>query len=213
MISETMKKAWIDGAAALASEHMELETCEVHAVVCGLIAGGASDDPSVYMPKISNIINSGEPLSSEIKEWILDFFKLVRSQFHDMETIEFPFEEEMTDPEVSVYFLSIWAEAFLVAFGCEIDRDEMDDSGKELVEEISNYTRLESGDEMSEEEFDDTLTTLIEHLKVCAMSLYADYGCRTGGKISIPKEFENSKYTRDGELVIGDEGISIEDLK
>ena len=123
-----MKKAWIDGAAALAAEHMELETCEVHAVVCGpehmeletcevhavvcgLIAGGASDDPSVYMPKISNIINSGEPLSSEIKEWILDFFKLVRSQFHDMETIEFPFEEEMTDPEVSVYFLSIWAEA------------------------------------------------------------------------------------------------------
>ena len=65
MISETMKKAWIDGAAALAAEHMELETCEVHAVVCGLIAGGASDDPSVYMPKISNIINSGEPLSSE----------------------------------------------------------------------------------------------------------------------------------------------------
>ena len=59
MISETMKKAWIDGAAALAAEHMELETCEVHAVVCGLIAGGASDDPSVYMPKISNIINSG----------------------------------------------------------------------------------------------------------------------------------------------------------
>ena len=213
MISETMQKVWIDGQAALAAEHMELETCEVHAVICGLIAGGANDDPATFMPKIYNIINSGEPFSAELKEWILDFYKLIRTQFHDMETIEFPFEEDMTDSEVSVYFLSVWAEAFLVAFGCEVNRDEMDDSGKELVEEISNYTQLESGESMPEEEFDEVLTTLVEHLKVCAMSLYADYGYRTDGKIVIPKEIENSRYTQDGELVIGDEGVSIEDLK
>ena len=66
---------------------------------------------------------------------------------------------------------------------------------------------------MPEEEFDEVLTTLVEHLKVCAMSLYADYGYRTDGKIVIPKEIENSRYTQEGELVIGDEGVSIEDLK
>lgn len=213
MISELMSKSWIDGKVAILQEHLEIEACEIHGVICGLIAGGATDNPTEFMPKIYNIINSGEPLSAELKDWILEFYKIIRTQYHDMETLEFPFEEDLTDQESSVYFLSLWSEAFLIGFGCEINKEEMNDNTKELIEEISNYTQLEVSDDVDQDEFDEIITLLVEHLKICAMSLYADYGFKTDGKIIIPKEIANNKYTKDGELVIGDEGISLDDLQ
>lgn len=213
MISEKMQKLWTDGKVSLLTEHLELDICEIHGFICGLIAGGSNNDASEYMKNINNLLNSGEPFSGEMKEWIQDMYSEVRSQYHDMETLEYPFEEELTDQETAVYYLGQWAETFLLGFGCVINRDEMDDSGKELIDEISNFTQIEVGDNMESEELDEMLTTLLEHLKVCAMSLYADYGFKTDGKIVIPKEIQNNKYTKDGELVIGDEGISISDLQ
>ena len=73
---------------------------------------------------------------------------------------------------------------------------------------------LESEDIDNEDELENIVTTLVEHLKVCAMSLYADYGAVTGGKIEIPDEMRKRAKGpfRDGELVIGEDGIHLSDL-
>jgi uncharacterized protein YgfB (UPF0149 family) len=213
MISDELSAAWSSGEAAILLENLDLEITEVHGLICGLIAGGCANDVSAYMPNLMNILNSGEPFGESIKEWLVDFFGIVSKQYHDMETLEFPFDDKLVSADDTVYYLSMWAGAFLLGFGCSFGSEELSTSGRELVEEISAFTQVESEDIDSEDELENVVTTLVEHLKVCAMSLYADYGAVTGGKIPL-RENDKKKEgpIRDGELVIGEEGIHLSDL-
>lgn len=210
MISKEMEKAWIDGEVAVLTDHLDLEVTEIHGVVCGLIAGGCENDVSSYMQLLSNILHSGEHFEEATKTWLVSFYDQLFQQYQTMETLEFPFEDKITSPEDAAYYFSLWAEAFLIGFGCSHGSEELSESGRELLSEISEFTQVEAEDVESSDELDEILTTLAEHLKVCAMSLYADYGAKTHGR--IPVAGENSSPVRDGELVIGDEGISLEEL-
>lgn len=209
MISGAMNKAWTEGEVAIITDHLDLEVTEVHGVICGLIAGGCENDVVSYMQYLTNILHSGESFDESTKSWLVSFYAILFEQYQSMETLEFPFETKMVNPEDAVYYLSMWAESFLIGFGCSHGSEELSDSGKELLEEISQFTQVESEDIENEEELEDIITTLVEHLKVCAMSLYADYGAKTGGKIDVP---HNKKHVQDNELVIGDEGISFDEL-
>ncbi len=210
MVSEVMEKSWVEGEVAVLTDHLDLEVTEIHGVICGLIAGGCEKDVISYMQHLSNILHSGESFDESTKTWLVSFYELIFNQYQDMETLEFPFEDKITSAEDAAYYFSMWAESFLIGFGCSHGSEEMSDSGKELLSEISQFTQVEAEDVASQDELDDILTTLSEHLKVCAMSLYADYGAKTRGKIILPKEKDS--HIKEGELVIGDEGISFEEL-
>jgi uncharacterized protein YgfB (UPF0149 family) len=214
MISEELKAAWSSGEAIIMLDNLDLDITEVHGLICGLIAGGCKDEPSAYMTNLKNILNNGEVFEESVKDWLAEFFSVLSKQYHDMETLEFPFDDKLVSPDDTVYYLSMWAGAFLLGFGCSFGSEELSTSGRELVEEISAFTQMESEDIDNEEELENIVTTLVEHLKVCAMSLYADYGAVTGGKIEISEEKGNKPKGpfRDGELVIGEEGIHLSDL-
>lgn len=213
MDSEKFDKLLVDGECAILEDHLDIEVAEVHGLLCGLIAGGSKNDFGDYLPKVHNLLNSGNPFSAGTKDWIVSFFDFLYEKFRTMETIDLPFEQKLNSPEETVYYFTVWSEAFLIGFGSEFNKEELDEEGKELINEISQFTQIETGDVGSDDEFDDIVVTLIEHLKVCAMILYATYGNRTGEKIEIPEELLSDKKQKDdGELVIRDEGISISDL-
>ncbi|MBQ8706523.1 MAG: UPF0149 family protein [Succinivibrionaceae bacterium] len=218
MISEKLMASWNSGEAALLLENADIEITEVHGLICGMIAGGCENNVSAYMPSVVNTINSGEAFGESVKSWLVEFFDLLSRQYREMETLDFPFEDRLTTPDDAVYYLSMWASAFLLGFGCSFGSEELSSSGRELLEEISSFTQVESENIESEEEFDSIVTTLQEHLKVCAMSLYADYGAVTGGRIpgaesaGAGKSVKGKGPIRDGELVIGEEGVHLSDL-
>ncbi len=213
MASENIEQIWNRGDAALMDAQLEIEVTEVHGVICGLAAGGCANDVSAFMPNLVNILNAGEQFGSDVGQWLVELFGLVSEQFRGMETLDLPFEDRITSGQEAAYYLTMWAEAFLVGFGCSCGRQELSDSGRELVDEISEFARVEAEEVSSEEELEEILTTLTEHLKVCAMSLYADYGAVTGGRIPLEEGGTKTRGAiRDGELVIGEEGIHLSDL-
>ncbi len=213
MASENIEQIWNRGDAALMDAQLEIEVTEVHGVICGLAAGGCANDVSAFMPNLVNILNAGEQFGADVGQWLVELFGLVSEQFRGMETLDLPFEDRITSGQEAAYYLTMWAEAFLVGFGCSCGRQELSDSGRELVDEISEFARVEAEEVSSEEELEEILTTLTEHLKVCAMSLYADYGAVTGGRIPLEEGGTKTRGAiRDGELVIGEEGIHLSDL-
>ncbi len=213
MASDNIEQIWNRGDAALMDAQLEIEVTEVHGVICGLAAGGCANDVSAFMPNLVNILNAGEQFGSDVGQWLVELFGLVSEQFRGMETLDLPFEDRITSGQEAAYYLTMWAEAFLVGFGCSCGRQELSDSGRELVDEISEFARVEAEEVSSEEELEEILTTLTEHLKVCAMSLYADYGAVTGGRIPLEEGGTKTRGAiRDGELVIGEEGIHLSDL-
>lgn len=213
MASDNVEQIWNRGDAALMDAQLEIEVTEVHGVICGLAAGGCANDVSAFMPNLVNILNAGEQFGSDVGQWLVELFGLVSEQFRGMETLDLPFEDRITSGQEAAYYLTMWAEAFLVGFGCSCGRQELSDSGRELVDEISEFARVEAEEVSSEEELEEILTTLTEHLKVCAMSLYADYGAVTGGRIPLEEGGTKTRGAiRDGELVIGEEGIHLSDL-
>ncbi len=213
MASENIEQIWNRGDAALMDAQLEIEVTEVHGVICGLAAGGCANDVSAFMPNLVNILNAGEQFGADVGQWLVELFGMVSEQFRGMETLDLPFEDRITSGQEAAYYLTMWAEAFLVGFGCSCGRQELSDSGRELVDEISEFARVEAEEVSSEEELEEILTTLTEHLKVCAMSLYADYGAVTGGRIPLEEGGTKTRGAiRDGELVIGEEGIHLSDL-
>ncbi len=213
MAADKFIQTWKNGEANILVEHLDFDITEVHGLICGLIAGGCANDVSAYMPNIVNVLNSGDALSSEMKEWLVDFFNQISTQYQQMDSLIFPFEDLLVSADDTIYYLSMWASAFLIGFGCSFGSEELSTSGRELIEEISQFTQVESEDIASEEELDNIVVTFVEHLKVCAMSLYADYGAVTGGKIAIdPEDKSKNSPIQDGELVIGENGIHLADL-
>lgn len=191
------------------------DASEAHGYVCGLVAGGISSVSDIADLTCKNILSGGE-FMDEVKDWIVKLAKAVLMQYSGMETLDVPLEERCNDAESLAYYISLWAQAFLFGFGCATKVSEMSAEARECIGDITAFTQIDEDDasDISSEELDEMYFTFTEHLKVCCMSLYAEFGAPAGVVRPKAAEDEDEKldFGDDGELVIRDDGIHFDEL-
>lgn len=211
IIEQTVK----EGDILFLANSPDSDASEAHGFVCGLVAGGISSVDEIADLASKNIL-SGSDFLDEVKEWLAKLARAVLEQYSGMETLDIPLEERCNDAESLTYYISLWAQAFLFGFGCATKVSEMTAEARECISDITAFTQIDEDDgtDISDEELDEMYFTFTEHLKVCAMSLYAEFGAPAGTvrpKVSDDED-EKLDFGDDGELVIRDDGIHFDEL-
>lgn len=211
IIEQTVK----EGDILFLANSPDSDASEAHGFVCGLVAGGISSVDEIANLVSKNIL-SGSDFLDEVKEWLAKLARAVLEQYSGMETLDIPLEERCNDAESLTYYISLWAQAFLFGFGCATKVSEMTAEARECISDITAFTQIDEDDgtDISDEELDEMYFTFTEHLKVCAMSLYAEFGAPAGAVRPKASDGEDEKldFGDDGELVIRDDGIHFDEL-
>jgi len=150
---------------------------EAHGVISGLLACGLTIDDKEYLGLLSDVFNSGESFSNDLKQFFGTIYKQVVESFTDEEfqfDLFLPSDEETLIDQANG--LVSWVAGFMLGFGLkQKDYAKLSADVKEVISDFSEITRLDTTFEETEED-SKALHEVVEYVRVSALLCFTELG-------------------------------------
>jgi uncharacterized protein len=157
----------------LAKYDVLIDGAEVHGIICGMLCGGMTLDNQDWLAVLMDVSNNSVRFAPELVTHLRALYDTTVAQLTDVE-----FGLEMCIPDTDATLseqgqgLILWVQGFMLGFGLhQPSLESSSDDVKEGLQDFSEIALMES----IEDEDEDTqaqLLTLIEHVRIIAMSCF-----------------------------------------
>ncbi len=176
-MSQSLTKHFEDLHRRLTQDDIFSSPAELHGILCGLIAGGASNDKSDWVSIIADFLNDGLSFTKAIKT---EFTRLFDESRMDLDSTEATFalvlpddDEALSDRAEAVV---AWVQGFLLGFGVhQTSLKSMSDDVKEIIHDFTEISKMSTEIE-EDEEGEVALFEVIEYIRCSVMLCYAETG-------------------------------------
>ncbi len=157
----------------LADADCEVSAAEIQAILCGLLSAGFNESDKSWIGILEDMVNNGQSLGEQAVQVIGQLLVWTNQQLGEQESLCPLFLPDDSFAAIDqLEALIVWSEGFLLGFGLQVRNQpvknrEVNESLMDLAE-ISNL-ELEAEDN---EETQEALFTLIEHIKVAVQLVY-----------------------------------------
>ncbi|MDD1782938.1 YecA family protein [Enterovibrio sp. ZSDZ35] len=175
-------------ATTLKSDSLAVTPAEMHGLLAGMLCGGLDPDSSNWMPMLYDYTNDGQgwphqslglaasalaQSSSELIDGQMDFELLLPDE-----------NESLLDRGDAV---SDWVSAFIAGIGLVgVTAGKLSDDTKEVLADLAEIAQLGIDEDDDQEEQALLLEQVIEHVRVCAMTLHAELGIKPAKEDAKP---------------------------
>lgn len=167
-------------ASTLRSDSLAVTPAEMHGLLAGMLCGGLDPELGTWMPILYDYTNDGAGWPHESKALAATAVSLANSQ---LAAGQMDFELLMPDEDESLLdrgdALSEWVGAFIAGIGLVgVTAGKLSDDAKEVLTDLTEIAQLgiDEDDDMEEQAL--LLEQVIEHVRVCAMTLHAELGIK-----------------------------------
>ncbi|GGP78895.1 UPF0149 family protein [Shewanella ulleungensis] len=150
---------------------------EVHGALVGLICGGVKQDNYAWLKPLTDLMNDGQPLESNLQQLIAELYQDTVARLADF---EFGFTLLLPEEEVSlshrVEALALWTQSFLT--GIAIIQPELAKSSpdvREVIKDLAEIAQVEF-DVGDDDESETAYIELQEFVRMSAILCYSEFG-------------------------------------
>lgn len=176
-MSQTKLPQYQSTADQLSTSGLSVSPAEMHGLLVGMVSGGLKLDSEGWQPLIFDYTNDGQgwPAASlGVAELAL---KASREEFSEQGfelSLLLPDEDELI---AYAEALSEWVSHFISGLGLVGAKvDKASEQAKEALEDLVEISKLEIDPEDDLQEQALLLEQVVEHVKVCVLTIHADLG-------------------------------------
>ncbi|WP_325891732.1 YecA/YgfB family protein [Grimontia sp. NTOU-MAR1] len=166
--------------STLRADSLAVTPAEMHGLLAGMLCGGLDPELGNWMPMLYDYTNDGAGWPHESKTLAATSIGLASQQLTGG---QMDFEVLLPDESESLLdrgdALSEWVSAFIAGIGLVgITAGKLSDDSKEVLADLTEIAQLgiDEDDDMEEQAL--LFEQVIEHVRVCAMTLHAELGIK-----------------------------------
>ncbi|RUO69875.1 YecA family protein [Pseudidiomarina sediminum] len=150
---------------------------EIHGLLTGMVAGGASIEGEQWLLLLSDLINDGQSLPPAVRETIKELAAESCASLHDPDLgfqLELPSDHAPLQERLQA--LTAWVQSFLVGFG--VNQTNLAGLSEDLREAIDDMVEIAKLDlEVDDdEEAERAYFEIVEYLRISAMLCFNELG-------------------------------------
>ena len=168
-------------ATTLKSDSLAVTPAEMQGLLCGMLCGGLDPELGNWMPMLYDYTNEGEGWPHESKTLAATSLGIAHKQ---LSAGQMDFEPLLPDENTVLLdrgdALSEWVNAFIAGVGLAgVTAGKLSEDAKEVLADLAEIAQLGIDEDDDMEEQAVLLEQVIEHVRVCAMTLHADLGIKS----------------------------------
>lgn len=167
-------------AATLNADSLAVTPAEMHGLLSGMLCGGLDPERGNWMPMLYDYTNDGAGWPHQSKALAATSIGLASTALNSGQMdfdILLPEEGESLLDRADA--LSEWLNAFIAGIGLVgITAGKLSEDTKEVLSDLSEIAQLGIDEDDDMEEQAQLLEQVIEHVRVCAMTLHAELGIK-----------------------------------
>ncbi|WP_407331316.1 YecA family protein [Enterovibrio sp. 27052020O] len=168
-------------ATTLKSDSLAVTPAEMQGLLCGMLCGGLDPELGNWMPMLYDYTNDGAGWPHESKTLAATSLGLAHQQ---LSAGQMDFEPLLPDENAPLLdrgdALTEWVNAFIAGVGLAgVTAGKLSEDGKEVLADLAEIAQLGIDEDDDMEEQAVLLEQVIEHVRVCAMTLHADLGIKS----------------------------------
>ncbi|MDD1791854.1 YecA family protein [Enterovibrio makurazakiensis] len=167
-------------ATTLKSDSLAVTPAEMQGLLCGMLCGGLDPELGNWMPMLYDYTNDGAGWPHESKTLAATSLGIANNQ---LTSGQMDFDPLLPDENVELVDradgLSEWVNAFIAGIGLAgVTAGKLSDDAKEVLADLAEIAQLGIDEDEDLEEQALLLEQVIEHVRVCAMTLHIELGAK-----------------------------------
>jgi len=157
----------------LAKYDVLIDGAEVHGIICGMLCGGMTLENQDWIAVLTDVANNSVPFAPELVTQLRALYDATVAQLTD---VEFGLVMCIPDTDASVsdqgQGLILWVQGFMLGFG--LHQPSLDNRSADIQEGLKDFSEIARMESIEDEDEDtqEQLLILIEHVRVIAMSCF-----------------------------------------
>lgn len=185
-MTDSVLQHYTQAAELLDAQDVMASPAELHGVLTGMLCGGASLEPDVWMKEFNELVNDGTALPTMTSGWLEQVFNETLNGLTQQSGLQLLVPEDEEELEERLLALCDWAQAFLAGFAViQQDLSRASEELQEMLGDISSITQLEQ-DMEEDAESEASYIVIYEHLKLGAMMAFEEFGQRPAKPAATP---------------------------
>ncbi|WP_244596058.1 UPF0149 family protein [Pseudidiomarina aestuarii] len=161
---------------------------EVHGILSGMVAGGASLEGDDWLLLMSDLIHEGQSFKPAVKEKLVELAGSICAAMRDPDLgyqLLLPGDHQPLYERLQA--MTAWVQSFLVGFGVnQTNLAGLSEDLREAIEDLVEIAKLDlSVDE--DEEGERAYFEIVEYLRISAMLCFNELGKNSGGACKTNK--------------------------
>lgn len=170
------------------SQGLLSNAAEIHGILTGMIAGGASIEGQDWLLLLSDLVNEGQSFNPQLRERCTELAHSICASLRDP---DLGFHLLLPSDNESLYErlngLINWVQSYLVGFGInQTNLAGLSEDLREAIEDMVEIAKLDFEIE-DEEEAERAYFEIVEYLRVSAMLCFGELGQASGGACKTNK--------------------------
>ncbi|MEZ9140531.1 MULTISPECIES: UPF0149 family protein [unclassified Shewanella] len=162
---------------ALDSAEIGQHPVEVHGALVGLICGGVEQANTVWLKPLLELMNDGQPLTSELQQLITELFQDTATRLGDAEYGFNPLLPEEEEPlSTRLECLALWVQSYLTAIALiQPKLNGASSDVREIIQDLGAIAQVEF-DVSDDDESEAAFIELHEFVRMAAVLCYSEFG-------------------------------------
>ncbi|WMS86218.1 UPF0149 family protein [Pleionea litopenaei] len=159
----------------LAEQECETQASELQGMICGLFAGGMANNGKSWKVPVMQHLNEGKLFPQEamtaLDHYVQHLGEQLEASIFELNMLLPP---ESASIEERLHNTSEWAQGFLLGYGMQVGEQKLaSDDLNEAIEDLMEIAKVDLEVEENEQ-MEQALYTVIEHVKVTAQVVYLE---------------------------------------
>lgn len=190
-MSETSLPNYISAATELQQAGLAVSPAELHGLLVGMLSGGLGYKDESWQPLLFDYTNDGMGWSQNTLQQAKQLLNVSIAELTDTTGFELSLfiPDEQVDATVFELAdgLSEWVNHFISGLGLiGADLKKASVEAKEALEDLEEIARLGIDEDDDLEEQAQLLEQVMDHVRVCVLTLHAEFGAKPSDKPEAP---------------------------
>ncbi|MFB9135254.1 YecA family protein [Vibrio sp. AK197] len=179
-MSETSLPEYQSVASTLQSASLAVTPAELHGLLCGMLSGGLNSQDQSWQPILFDYTNDGMAWPSNAAQVATSLLELSSKEFHSNAlSVSLLLPDDDSDIFQQADAVSDWVNHFISGLGLiGADIKKASKEAKEALADLEEIAKLGIDEDDDLEEQGALLIQVIEHIKVCVLTVHAEFGVR-----------------------------------
>lgn len=172
-------------STTLASDKISISPAEMQGLLFGMLCAGFCEENGSWMQILQEVTNDDKPWPLSSIQLATDCFNMALNQLTDSKiSLELLLPENQSSFLQRAEALTQWVSAFMTGFGLvHINSGKLSKDAMEIFNDLTSIAQLGIDEDASDAEQEELLEVVIEHVKMCALTLYVECAIKSKSNI------------------------------
>jgi uncharacterized protein len=175
----------------LQQQGMLANAAEVHGMLCGMLAGGASPSSEHWLALLSDLLHEGQTFPAPVRTKLDDLTQTIDAALRDPDmNFQLMLPDDQQPIEERLQAMIAWVQSFLVGFGVnQTNLASFSDDVREAIDDMVELAKLDFSVE-DDDDADRAYFEIVEYLRVSVIMCF----CEVGEQVSIDCKTEKTLH-------------------